>query len=366
MTLILVVEDEKAIRENLADLLEVEGYEVLTAANGRLGLELALEHRPDLILSDILMPEMNGYEMLTELRQHAGMAHIPFVFLTAKADRENMRAGMTLGADDYLTKPFTREEVLQAVIARLSKRQALEAEHAAKLDAMRRRMAVMLPHELRTPLTGIIGYAAFLSDNHEFLTPEQIREVADNILVYTRRLERLVQRFLLYAELELCIRNSERAETWRAERLENAADHITHIARDVAMQANRAADLRLDLEDASLRIAEPHFTVLVQEIVENAFKFSQPGRPVDVRSQVGADGMFHIVVTDRGRGMTRAQITEIGAYRQFERERYEQQGQGLGLAIAKRIAEIYGGALAIESVPGEGTTIRVTLSIAES
>ncbi|NOX60917.1 MAG: hybrid sensor histidine kinase/response regulator [Chloroflexi bacterium] len=361
MTQILVIEDEEPIRENLRELLEAEGYEVLTAADGRVGAELAQQHLPDLILSDILMPEMDGYDVLTTLQQNRHTANIPFIFLTARTDRENMRAGMTLGADDYLTKPFTREDVLQAIRTRLAKRSALQAEQEAKIDDLRRHMATMLPHELRTPLTGIMGYATFLRENYEFLQPEQIREVAGNIQNYSQRLQQLVQRFLLYAELELQARDDLGAEAWRNESLENAADLIAHVAQAEAQKAKRETDLRLDLETADIRISEPHFYVLLEELIENAFKFSEPGQPVHVCSRVEENGAFVIAITGHGRGMTPEQVAAIGAYRQFDRDKYEQQGQGLGLAIAMRIAEIYGGSLVIKSEPNKETVARVTL-----
>jgi len=123
---ILIVEDEADIRENLALLLRMEGYEPLEAGNGVTGLALARQYVPDLILSDVLMPELDGYGFLEALRADPITAGIPFIFLTGKTDRAQRRRGMNLGADDYLGKPFTRDEVLDAVNARLRRVQVLE------------------------------------------------------------------------------------------------------------------------------------------------------------------------------------------------------------------------------------------------
>lgn len=128
MKKILVIEDESAIRENLLRLLKGEGFEVIEAENGRVGVSMAITKLPDLILCDITMPELDGYGVLATLRSEAITATIPFIFLTGKADRAELRLGMEQGADDYLTKPFTRDELLSAIASRFRKQQTF-AEH---------------------------------------------------------------------------------------------------------------------------------------------------------------------------------------------------------------------------------------------
>jgi EAL domain-containing protein (putative c-di-GMP-specific phosphodiesterase class I) len=125
MTKILVIEDEEAVRENLLDLLEAEDFETIIAANGKIGLSLAISEVPDLILCDIMMPEIDGYGVLLALRQEPLTATIPFIFLSAKSAKSDFRQGMDMGADDYLTKPFTRTELLNAIMNKLEKHAAL-------------------------------------------------------------------------------------------------------------------------------------------------------------------------------------------------------------------------------------------------
>ncbi|MBD2200054.1 MULTISPECIES: two-component system response regulator [Calothrix] len=126
MTKILVIEDEELVRENILDLLEAEDFDTIAAANGKIGLNLALSEIPDLILCDMMMPELDGYGVLTTLRQDPATATIPFIFLTAKSAKADFRQGMDMGADDYLTKPFTRAELLSAIVNRLEKQAALK------------------------------------------------------------------------------------------------------------------------------------------------------------------------------------------------------------------------------------------------
>jgi DNA-binding response OmpR family regulator len=118
---IIVIEDEETVRENISLLLENEGYQVVLAGTGLTGLQQICEIKPDLVICDIKMPGLDGYQVLQIMRQDNGLAKIPFIFLTALSDRNNWRKGMELGADDYLTKPFTRHELLKAIDARLTR-----------------------------------------------------------------------------------------------------------------------------------------------------------------------------------------------------------------------------------------------------
>jgi CRP-like cAMP-binding protein/CheY-like chemotaxis protein len=131
---ILIIEDNNDIRENVVEILELAGYSVLEAANGRAGVELAINNLPDIILCDIMMPELDGYGVLYMLNKNPATAAIPFIFLTAKAERLDLRKGMEMGADDYLTKPFDDMELLNAVESRLKKKEAQQSFYSKSLD----------------------------------------------------------------------------------------------------------------------------------------------------------------------------------------------------------------------------------------
>jgi len=115
MKTILIIEDQWDIRENVAELLELTGYKVLMSDGGAVGIKTAREHLPDLILCDIAMPEIDGFEVLKKLKSHTSTACIPFIFLTARSEKNDMNTGLSLGADDYLIKPFDEEELLAAI-----------------------------------------------------------------------------------------------------------------------------------------------------------------------------------------------------------------------------------------------------------
>lgn len=130
MKSILVIDDNTDIRENTAEILEMSGYKTLTAENGKRGVELALKEKPDLIVCDIMMPELDGYGVLHLLRKNPETLHIPFIFLTAKTDRTDLRKGMEMGADDYITKPFEDIELLNAIEVRLKKIKIFDQQYS--------------------------------------------------------------------------------------------------------------------------------------------------------------------------------------------------------------------------------------------
>lgn len=130
MKTILLIEDNFEVRENIAEILELANYKVITAENGKVGVEKALQERPDLIICDIMMPVLDGYGVLHLINKNEQLRHVPFIFLTAKAERTDFRKGMEMGADDYITKPFTDIEILNSIERRLRKVEMLKKEYA--------------------------------------------------------------------------------------------------------------------------------------------------------------------------------------------------------------------------------------------
>lgn len=136
MNTILIIEDDIISRKMIARILSLANYDVLEAGNGLIGVDLAIKHKPDLIVCDIMMPELDGYGVFQQLSQNADTVHIPFIFLTAKAERNDFRRGMDMGADDYLTKPFEKIELLNAIESHLTKKQKLAAFYSRQLRSL--------------------------------------------------------------------------------------------------------------------------------------------------------------------------------------------------------------------------------------
>ncbi|MEK7676346.1 MAG: hybrid sensor histidine kinase/response regulator [Verrucomicrobiota bacterium] len=365
MQRILIIEDAEDVRSLITSTLENNGFQTLAAEDGVAGVALAKEHLPDLILCDIQMPRLDGYGTLAALRQQAATAAIPFIFLTGITDKMHMRKGMEQGADDFLTKPFSLRELLGAVKAQLQKQAVISHQSNQRLEQLRDNLSLALPHELITPLNAIIGFSSLLMDDCASMPHQEIRDFAQNIHKSALRLQRLVENFLLYSQIELVAVDPDKVAALRREERSPIKERITLVARQKAEQAQRADDLALHLEDVSLPMASGKLEKIVLELLDNAFKFSDQGTPVLLAATV-QDELFTLSVTDHGRGMTAEQIASIGAHMQFQRRLHEQQGSGLGLAIAKRLTELHGGELIIECTPNEKTTVRLLFPLSSN
>jgi two-component system, sensor histidine kinase and response regulator len=360
MKKILVIDDEEGLREVVQMALRQKGFDVYQAENGARGVEVAQKELPDLVLCDVNMEKMDGYLTLASLRNQPVTASIPFILMTGLADHAGMRHGMELGADDYLPKPFTLEALYAAVEARLKKVQAVRHEAEKKLADLRDNISLMLPHELRTPLNGILAYGEILSSEAATLPATELAEMGQVIYDSGKRLERLIENFLIYAQIEVITADSQKIQSLRGKRTAQPAQLIEQHARTQAEASKRSGDLRLNLVNTPVGMSEEYLAKIVDELVSNAFKFSESGATVSV-ALAPQDETMTLSITDHGRGFTPEDVARVGAYMQFDRKMHEQQGLGLGLILAKRLAELHGGTLDIQSVPGTATTVTVKL-----
>ncbi|MBI3881076.1 MAG: hybrid sensor histidine kinase/response regulator [Verrucomicrobia bacterium] len=363
MKKVLVIDDTPEVRDIVAAMLDSAGFRTVSAGDGRSGVSLARLENPDLIICDIRMPGFDGYEVLADLRRDPATATIPFVFLSGVTERAGMRQGMDLGADDFLTKPFTFDELLAAVNSRLKKQEVVNSISEQKLESLRENISFSLPHELLTPLNGILGLSSMMVQDYETLTPKEVFEFARNIHESGQRLNRLIENFLTYSKLELIAADPEKVAALRAGSRVHTEEILREVSQRLAEAHRRAGEVLVIAEDALLPLDPDHFRKIFEELLDNALKFSNPGSPVRVVGRKESAG-YRLEISDRGRGLTAEQIGKIGAHMQFDRKAQEQQGAGLGLAIARRLAELYGGKKNIRSVVGEGTTVEVVFPLA--
>ena len=302
---ILVVDDEDMMREAVVEILRGCGYDVEECGNGIEALERLKSSVPDLILCDVHMPELDGFGLLQELRKSPRTSDIPFVFLTGQADRPSQREGMTLGADDYITKPFAIEELTQAVASRLAKHRGFQDRMEKRLDELRRSISLALPHEFRTPLTGILGFAEILEQSEELSAEERVY-IGSHIHKSAKRLYHLLERMLVMAELE-----SDLADPNRVKRLRDSSAAVgitlSQIVEAQATESQRKDDVRLSLVDARAKVLESHLAKAIDEVLSNALKFSSKGTEVVVRAYTeGARVAISVETTAKGWTMTRS------------------------------------------------------------
>jgi signal transduction histidine kinase len=348
---ILIIDDEPNLLAMLGHVLGEHGFETLTAKDGAAAVEIARRERPDLVVCDVNMPRLDGYGVLAAVRGEPTLAATPFIFLTSDPQA---RAGMRSGADDYLQKPVSVADLVAACEARLARRHEMSREGERRVEEVRRAIADLLPHELRTPLVGIVGSAEVLKECHQALRPEDVKGLAEAILRGARRLHRLIENYILFSDFEARrVAGQPAVEPFASP---GGAGDVAEASAEVAARSSRPADLRLELQETPVPVGSTYLRKAVSELVDNAFRYSEPGSPVTVGLR--GPGRVVLSVADRGRGMTAAQVKEVAAFRQFDRARYEQQGSGVGLTLARRIVDATGGRVVIDSRPGDGTTVR--------
>jgi signal transduction histidine kinase len=230
------------------------------------------------------------------------------------------------------------------------------------LNELRGNLTLALPHELRTPLNGIMGLAHLMVEDASNMPPEEVLESARFIYDSALRLHRLIENFLVYSQIELMPGDAKALDMLESVKPVAVQELIQDLARKVAARHKREGDLLIQVENACLLVPQENLVKIVEELLDNAFKFSEPGRPVLVATELQT-GRFHLLITDKGRGMTTDQIARIGPHIQFERRTFEQQGGGLGLFIAKRITELLGGEFHLDSKPSCGTSVKVSFPI---
>lgn len=361
---ILVIDDEPALRVGLAALIKRQGYDVITAADGYDGLKKAKDAVPDLILSDVMMPPPNGFEMRRLMSQDPQLASIPFIFLTARTDTVDRVNGIRGGADDYVTKPYVPDELLariEAVLRRVEMEQARGREQMEdiaqqNMEKLKHEILQNFQHELRTPLTSIIMPLEFVMNN-KFETPEEQIRFVRIALSSLDRLESLVNDFILLTSIDQGGLNAIR----------QLIDVENHILGPVRRRMERYKSKNLEfIQDVTVQnvITAPRFefTRALVHLVDNAFKFSPQNGKVKLTVEAGLDGGAVITVQNEGPGIPvelREKVFER-YYQISHGDTRTHEGLGVGLAIARGVFNSLGGTVSILDGP-EGCCVQAIL-----
>lgn len=357
---ILVIEDQPDVRENIAELLNAENFEVFAAEDGIEGVHLAQAKHPDLILCDVMMPELDGYDVLNMLRQDPETTMIPFVFLTAKAASKDMRQGMNLGADDYLTKPFTRTELLQAISSRLSRQQTFAQHAESELAGLQQSISYSIPNKILDPLDEIARVSEVLVQDAETLSPKDFQELGQSIHAKAQFLQRAVQNCFLYMNLEFLARNTEVLKAIQNAHTMRPGDFIYMISTQKAKESGRSKDVKAITANVQLGIATDDLKKIVEESLDFALSMTQERTPISLTTEV-TQGIFQYSVQFDLEGLAPDLHQKISAKEPLDRPFYEALDPGLGLLIIHRIAELYSGGLTLDYQPNSQFTLTVSL-----
>jgi len=360
MAKILVIDDEEAFRVTLTTILEKQGFEVLQADSGAVGIQLARTHLPDLILCDVNMSGVGGNLTLYALRRDPQIASIPFVLMSGYLSSGDKLSGIERGADGFLTKPFSADKLFSSIQGWLNNPAPAPAV-ALDLSSGSRAMASLDSSSgLLEKLNRILHITQLIGNAGQRLQPKEIIELAEQAYDSASQLHRRIENCLLYAEIERLASDWQQVATLQEHR---AGIHqvLEPVARDYARMLQRATDLDLQIDDALAGISEDALKKIVEELLDNAFRYSRPGKAVQLKTAIGADSVA-FSITDQGCGMNPEQVAQAGGPMPLDQVLLAQQGTGLGLAIARRLIEVYRGTLTIQSEPGHGTTVTATLT----
>lgn len=355
METILIVDDNPANIGLLFDCLSHAGYKTLVAQDGKSAVSMASRLGPDLILLDVIMPEMDGFDTCTALKQDIATAEIPVFFMTALNDTESKVRGFECGAVDFISKPFQQEEVLARIQAHLTiqkqKKSLLLSNH------IKEKVISVVAHDLRSPFTAIFAYLQMLSQNYDRYDDNRRKDYIEKLRGANQNLFSLVESLLSWI-------------TTGEGRMEYAPEKV--LLRDVAVSAvevtqaladKKRIDLTMEIpEKLSAFTDENMLAAVVRNLLTNAFKFTPPEGRVRLTAEQEKSRVV-LEVSDTGVGMTVHQVELVNRGNKIHSTQGTdaEVGTGMGLVVCQEFIRLMGGSLTIKSEPDRGSTFRVSL-----
>jgi two-component system, sensor histidine kinase and response regulator len=359
--LILIVDDIPRNLQVLGNILKNEGYETAVATNGKEALASINKAKPDLILLDIMMPEMDGYEVCSQIKSNPDNKDIAVIFLTGKSDSDEIVKGFSLGASDYITKPFQKSELMARVKTQLeikAYRDTIEEqnEQLNRHNANKDRLFSIISHDLRSPFQGLLGLTQILHEELDTLERDEIIEYIGMIHQSSSKFYTLLENLLQWTIVE-------RGQIDFNPEPIRILDVITEII-ELYSAVSLNKDIRFEIEaDDTLHLYTDlnALQTILRNLVSNAIKFSNPGGTVKIKAT--ANGQFtELGIIDAGVGMepdNAAKIFDIEHMKSRPGTQNE-KGSGLGLLITKSLIERGGGTIRLESTPGKGSAFYFT------
>lgn len=363
---ILIVDDNEMNRDLLAGVLERGDYHSMTASDGQAALRLVREHEIDLVLLDINMPRMSGYEVCEQLKADEHTADIPVIFISALGETDNIVKGFDVGGGDYITKPFKYREVLARVEGQLlmywQKRQIeamieRERNQHRMLDEMRKQFIGSATHDLKNPIFIISGYMDMLERMPVIVENERAQNYIGAMRRGVTKMNNLVRDMLDLLQLEHGVELEKTDYVF--------SSFVRESVQDMPLRAQeKGVSFAVDVPDdrTTIAIDPKRMNRVMDNLVSNAIKYTPEGGSVWVTASL-ADDKATIEVSDNGLGIPEETLPRL--FEPFQRveteEHMAQEGTGLGLSIVKAIVEQHGGQVSVQSVLGKGSTFRVDL-----
>jgi signal transduction histidine kinase len=353
---ILIVDDDRLNARILTGILKPDAYEVTVADSGEAALAAYAQTRPDLVLLDVMLPGIDGFETCRTLKRDYGDACAPIIFITAKSDSADVIEGLTAGGVDYLPKPFRHQETLARIRTHLQNR--LLVEQLSKANADKNKLLGMAAHDLRNPLASIRGLAGFLRDGTVgTLTPDQL-DLVNTIHDASQSMLQLVNDLLELSVVEA----GELTIHLESSALRDLVEKSINLNNVNAAQKRTRIVLQPGPPVPEMALDAQKIRQVVNNLLSNAVKFSPPGAVIKVEV-VANDSGCAIAVRDQGPGIPDSERHKL--FQDFGRTSVRptggEQSTGLGLAICRKIVEAHHGTIGAENLPAGGSEFKVTL-----
>ncbi len=385
---VLVVDDNPRNLQLISTVVGEAGYKVSAVNSGQNALKYLKLKQPDIILLDVMMPEMNGYDVCRTIKEDPGLKDIPVVFLTAKNEVQDIVTGFSLGAVDYITKPFKTEEVLIRLSTHLqlrhSKKLLLEkkneleklnealhkskeiikadAKRLEKLNAEKDKFFSIIAHDLRGPFAGCIGLTEIMATSVDNMSNEDIAEYAQTLNETASQINKLLENLLEWARMQMGLVGYNPDDEMFVEMISNTISIYEKAANEkkIQLQLQLPADVRVH--------ADPNMVnSIMRNLLSNAVKFTYPKGNIKVMAQVVENNMISIQVSDNGIGIPEGLKRKLFRLDQKVSRpgTSGEESSGLGLLLCRDFVLKSGGTLSLESKEGQGSTFSFTLPLAK-
>jgi signal transduction histidine kinase len=360
---ILIVDDVPANLKILGDILEDEGYIVRPVLTGMLAIQVAEKEVPDLILLDIMMPDLDGYEVCRRLKENQNLSDVPVIFISALSNTNDIVKALNAGGADYITKPFKAEEVKARVATHLKlyqqrKEICEQSKELIELNATKDKFFSIVAHDLRGPFTSLLGFTRMLEEDIFSMSHQEIQKIAAVLSKSATNLYNLLENLLEWARMQRGMTTFV-PELFLLHEIMNAS-----IQPVIESARNKNIELALNIPDGlQVNADERMFEAVVRNLITNAVKFTQRGGKIDISAMQTDNDFIEISIRDSGIGMNREiignlfNLDKVSGRKGTEGE----PSTGLGLIICKDFIEKHGGRIWVDSEEGKGSTFYFTL-----
>lgn len=345
---ILLVDDEFSLIDTLTELLTINGYIVKNAANGQEALKVLDYWIPDIIISDIMMPIMDGNTLYEIIKDSNMFNQIPFVFLTAKNDEKEKEKCLLDGADFFIGKPFKIANLIKIIDVKIERFEKIKNAYNT-VNASNNKY---FTHEINTPLNGILGSINLLIKHKESFEENEIDIFYDSIKISAERLNRTLKNSILYQNLK-----NNKLEFLNDTSSEILTEFSTVIDKITKTDIRQAKRIVFNVDESDIQIKQEYLHFILFELLDNALAFSKINKKIFVSGKKYNSEYYELRIQDYGIGFSEKELKEIDANQQFNRDKKEQQGLGLGLYLSKVFIKKTRGVFSIISQKDVGTEI---------